>query len=380
MVEQQNITDFTGTDGMEDIPLPESLVSDVLQQTDNCADFAADMLDSIDEFEEIRENLIRDGTIKKVNPETNSYDSICGVDGSYDVIEGSGVSIGLCSAVRVGSKLGHNVRVFPTPDSPNIGVACQGIGTMLEMKSVVESTEDLVIVDGSFVSVLVNLNQLLGKWSDSRENQDGMWEVIEDMVQDLYGRQNYLYDALTEQRVVASPKRSSSSYFLEQRDEYSEYSSRFSDRAFFSQVLNAGEYVSITRREIDHSESGTNYARGATRIVDRDEAEKIEQFYDHRGFKILFYKPEPWSRAYRLEIPRSNQITDYEKALSTFGDEIVDPTLLEPYPQWLADTMCKKIIETSGAVKEGIQNRLASEGYDPEDVNALLRGHRTELL
>lgn len=363
---QQQLPQYIDTDEVEDVPLPEELVTDILGDIEECADFAAGVLDSADEFEEIREEL--DGKINIANPSGLTYDSVGGVDGSYTAIEGAGMSIGLCSAVCAGKHFTYTKEVFPSPDSQDLGVACQGIGTMLEMKIAAESSEDLIIYDGSFVSALVNLNQLLGRINETRQT---LWSVIDPIMERLYQDDNYPLRALRDTTIVGSPKQSSSTYFLDRH--YPEYVNQFSDRAFFSLVLEPNEYITIDRKE-----SGTNYGRGSDYVNEYD-AKLVESFYDTTGFKVCFYKPEPWSRAYRLEIPRTHSETEYEKIIRSFGQEIVDPAMLEPYPQWLADTLCKKIVEMTDVMKEGIQNRLSDEGYDSEDVNALLRGYRTEI-
>lgn len=366
MDRQEELGTFTGTQSSPDVPLPEELVNDVLTDIEPCADFAAGVLDSSDKFEQIREEL--SGQIHEVSSNGETYDSVSGVDGSYTAIEGAGMSIGLCSAVGAGEEFRYNKEVFPSPGSQDIGKACQGIGTMLEMKTVVESPADLVIYDGSFVSALVNLNQLLGRINQSEQP---LWDVIDPIMKRLYSEENYPLKALRDTVIVGSPKRSSSTYFLEQH--YPDYIDRFSDRSFFSMILEPDEYVSFSR-----TESGTNYGRESD-YVRSEEGQKIEEFFDEVGFKTVFYRPQPWSRAYRLEIPRRFSTTEYEKIIRSFGAEVIDPSMLEPYPQWLADTLCKKIVEMTSVLREGIQNRLSEEGYDSEEVTSLLQGYRTEM-
>lgn len=367
---QEELTEFVTSEDASNLPLPEELVIDVLEDIDQCADFAADVLDSSDEFEEIREELNQE--IQQVDSDVGSFDTVGGVDGSYTAIEGAGMSIGMCSAVCVGENLGYNKEVFATPQSQQINLACQGIGTMLEFKTISESSEEMVIFDGSFISGLVNLNEFI---TQVKNTDEPLWEVLDPILEELFAKENYVLSAIRDRIVVASPKRSSSTYFLE--NHYPEYTDQFSDRSFFTLVLQAGDYILVDRSD---DQTSTNYARGSNYVKDK-EARKVEKFYDETGFINVYYKPKPWSRAYRLELPKTDNMSqNTEKIIQSFGEQIIDPSVVEPYPQWLADTMCKKIVELSDVFREGIQNRLASEGYDSEEVNSLLQGYRTEVM
>jgi len=366
--EQSTLTGYSSPEELEEIPLPEELVSDVLGETDRCAEFAEKVLETSEGFrEEVRDDLADD--IKELG-DGAIYEAISGVDGSYTILEGSGVSIGLCSAVSAGNEFTYSKEVFPAPPSQDITTACQGITTMLEMKSVTETSESMVIYDGSFISALVNLNQILGR-RNQNPNQ-GLWKTVDPLLDKLFYHEKYFLNTLKNQVIVASPKQSPSTHYL--KENYEEYVDQFSDRAFFSRVLDAGEYLVTKRRE-----TGTNYGRDSA-FMPEEEGREVESFFENQGFYICFFKPEPWTRAYRLEIPNSPKVQGrLEKILRSFASEIIDPSMLEPYPQWLADAMCKKIVEVSEALKDGVENKLSTEtDFDPSEVHALLQGYRTE--
>ena len=367
--DQSTLTGYTTDEELEEIPLPEELVSDVLGETEQCAEFAQDVLDESEGFrEEVREDL--GDRIQRVD-DGLTYETTAGVDGSYTVIEGSGVSIALNSAVIAGDEFQYSKEVFPAPASQDITTACQGLTTIQEMELVTQASSDMVIYDGSFISALVNLNQLLGRRNE--EPNQGLWDQVDPLLDEYFYGENYFLDAMKEHIVIGAPKRSPSTHFLQEH--YEEYVERFSDRAFFSMILEEGEYV------LDHRyESGTNYGRDSP-FVASDDTQAVENFFDREGFLICFYKPEPWTRAYRLEIPESPVTNDqHEQIMRTFGEEIIDPSLLEPYPQWLADAMCKKIVEVSEALKDGVENKIATEtDHDPGLVHSILQGYRTEM-
>jgi hypothetical protein len=373
MPEQQNLDYFRQFEELEDIPLPEALVSDVLGEMDECADFAGGVLDATEGLrEEVRNDLEDEiNTLDKGGP---TYETVCSVDGSFTSIDGTGVTVGICSAVSAGEEFYYNKEVFPASASQHMSTALQGISTMLEMQTAVESDEEMVIYDGSFVSALVNLNQLLQR--REQEPDDGLWDAVDPLLKKLFHEEHYFLGALKQSVFIASPKRSPSSHFLEEN--YPEQVNRFSDRAFFSGVLEEGEYFLTHRTEQERS-GGTNYARGSP-FVDDEVTRRVEDMFDEEGFVVCFYKPYEWTRAYRMEIPKSPEtIGNYEKIMRTYGEQIIDPSIVEPYPQWLADAMAKKISELSEMMKDGIQNKLSSEGYEPEEVNALLQGYRTEM-
>lgn len=369
MPEQQNLDYFRQFEELEDIPLPEALVSDVLGEMDRCADFAGNVLDSTEGFQEDVRDALQDD-IQTLDEDGPTYDTVSGVDGSYTSIEGTGVTVGICSAVSAGDEFHYEKEVFPAPASQHMSTALQGISTMLEMKTAIESEDEMVIYDGSFVSALVNLNQLLQR--REQEPSQGLWDPVDPLLEKLFLDEHYFLDALKKSVFIASPKRSPSARFLQ--DEYPEFVNRFSDRAFFSAVLEEGEYF-LTQR----TEGGTNYARGSF-FVEDDVTRQVEDMFDDEGFVVAFYKPHAWTRAYRMEIPKSPEtVGNYEKIMRTYGGQILDPSMVEPYPQWLADAMARKISELSEMMKDGIQNKLSNEGYEPEQVNALLQGYRTEM-
>lgn len=360
----------TGGDDTDDtVPLPEELVNDTLDGAGKFADYGEDVLTDIDGIrDEARDSL---GDKIQELDEGDPLETIAAVDGSYDSVDGVAVGGGLASAVSAGVGFRHEVRQFPAPPSDQTTVALKGISTMLEMKLLAEASSEMLIYDGSFISALVSANQLL----ERRKTQPGLslWSHVDSILTDLYN-QDYFYDAIGDTRVAAVPKQTTSTRVLEAEFPGESYEEQYTDQSFFSRILNPGEYY------LEHfDQQATNYGADY-QFVDEPAADRVEELFDN-GFYVCLFRPERWTRAYRLEIPNTSATTgDHKQMLRTFADTLVDPQIVEPYPQWLADSMAKKIAELTDVVQSKAQTQLGDRGHQPEVVNALFRGTRTESL
>ncbi len=354
-----------------DFPLPEDIVRTVMGGAEAGAQFARDILrEAALASEDVRTRLQKEGKLRRVGQVVPFCDpkDVEGVDGSWDLIRMASFDIALSAAVAIGKDIRHKVRTVFAPHSQYLSLASQGITTMLELSLAAESKAPLVVYDGSFISSLARVNASLAA-RDSHAD-DGLWTSVDPVYRGLTEGGDWFSRLLRSGRVIATPKLSTTSHFVEQN--LPELKSKFSDRSLFSLVLEPGEFVQDTRT---YAEYGTNLAR-ESRFRPPDAAE-VEAFFDEEGFYEVFYRPHPWSSAYRLEIPVSFDRAAVPGVLQTFKALLPDPSMLEPYPQWLSDAVCKQIGVAGAALRDAMESILSYEGFNIRTVHAALAGYRT---
>ncbi len=352
-------------------PLPEDIVRTVMGGAEVGARFARDILrDAARVAEDVRARLQKEGKLRRVGdvPPFCNPKEVEGVDGSWYLLRMASFDMVLCAAVAIGRDIDHEVRTIFAPHSQYLSVASQGITTMLELSLAAASKAPLVVHDGSFISSLTRVNASLA--ARDFHSEDGLWASVDPVYGGLTEGGDWFSRILRSGRVIATPKYSTTSHFVELN--LPELKSKFSDRSLFSLILRPGEFVQDTRT---YAEYGTNLARESRfRPPDADE---VESFFDNEGFFEVFYRPHPWSAAYRIELPMSFDRAAVPSVLQTFKALLPDPSMLEPYPQWLSDALCKQIGVAGAALRDAMESILSKEGFDIRTVHAALGGYRT---
>jgi len=359
----------------EQLTLPEEIVKDLLAQTEVCANFVKELLLNANYLkDEARSKLQQEGRlcqVRDVEPCVEP-DRVEGVDGSLDIIHGAAVDFAVCAAVGVGKDIRHIIEVLPTSHSQFLSRTCQGVMTMLELRLMAESQAPLIIYDGSFISALVRVNAALAAREEHPD--DGLWQHVDPLFKRLSEIPAWFLSVLNS-NVVACPKLSTSDSFI--RQHFPSLKGVFSDRSFFTFVLEPGEFVV-------HKPSfpATNLGRTSRFIQNHPDRRKVELFFDRVGFWEVFYRPHVWSPAYKLEMPGRLSFglkDEIAPILQTFRSLLPDPSLLEPYPQFLADALCRQISAGIDALRDGVESLLCAEGLDAREVHSTLTGYRTRM-
>jgi len=352
-----------------ELTLPDDIVAEVLGETENCTAFVRNFLSSGNrEKEKARQKLLQEGKLKSIKGFTSQIDAseVEGVDGSYHIVNTAALDIAVCSAISVGKDICHKVKVFPSPHSQFLSRSCQGIMTMLELHIISESSAPLIVYDGSFISVLTRINSTLA--AREEHSGDSLWAQVDRILEELASQKDCYSIVLKEKKIIACPKLSTSTYFLELH--FPSLKGLFSDRSFFTAVLEPEEYV-IEHRKL----SPTNLAR--TSRFRPPDAQEVEKFYENVGIIEIFFKPHIWSPAYKIEIPAAINSEQIPSILVTFKALFSDPSMLEPYPQFLADSICKQIGTGADALRDAVESTLCLEGFGAEAVHSALADHRT---
>ncbi len=353
--------------------LPEEIVRDVLGSSDQCLDYARTVLEKGRTVrDEARKKLADEGKIgnvKGVRPFTDGK-NVEGVDGSYHSVRTAALDLSLCAAVGAGPSIRHKLKVFSSPHSQLLTRACQGIMTLLEIHLIAGSKSPLVIYDGSFISALVRVNSALA--AESTAPGDSLWTYVRPIYDELSGQQPSFYAALSSKKTVAIPKLSTSSNFVEQN--FPALKAYFSDRTFFSIVLDPSEFV------VNQRVPEPRYNLGEDSTYRPPDADQVIRFYRDLGFMEVFFRPHAWSPAYKVEVPGDFPTDKIAELLATIAELLPDPGMLEPYPQFLADQLSRQIGVAGYALRDAVQGALYAEGADARAVHAALSGYRTSLF
>ncbi len=353
--------------------LPEEIVKDVLGTSEQCLAYARTVLDKGKSIRDVaRKKLNDEGKIGNVSGSRalTEAKNVEGVDGSYHSVRTAALDLSLCAGVGAGPTIHHQLKVFSSPHSQLLSRACQGIMTLLEIHLIADSSAPLVIYDGSFISALVRVNS--GLAAESSYPSDSLWTYVRPIYDELSAQRPCFHAALSNKRTVAIPKLSTSSNFVEQN--FPDLKAYFSDRAFFSIVLDPNEFV------VNQRAAEPRYNLGEDSSYRPPDADEVIRFYKNMGFMEVFFRPHPWSPAYKVEVPGDFPSERIAPLLVSIADLLPDPGMLEPYPQFLADQLCRQIGIAGYALRDAVQGALYAEGADPRAVHSALSGYRTSMF
>lgn len=114
-----------------------------------------------------------------------------------------------------------------------------------------------------------------------------------------------------------------------------------SDRQVLGQILKPGEYV-LPRKLVD----GTSGSFGIEkRRFKAAEVALLHDFY-HRVLGVVFYKPHPWTRAFRIE-GHLERLEDPDWLMPLLAAIKIETAtardVIEPWPQFMADYTAKRL-------------------------------------
>jgi len=96
---------------------------------------------------------------------------------------------------------------------------------------------------------------------------------------------------------------------------------------------------------------------------------------------FLYYKPYDWSPALRIEVPK-NIVQNPEKLhgiLEAVKNQCKIPSLLEPYPLYIADRIAKSVGQGIPSYRQIVTRRMVEEKrINPDDLFFIMHSYRTE--
>jgi hypothetical protein len=222
-----------------------------------------------------------------------------------------------------------------------------------------KANDQITIADTSYWSLLMETNQAI-----TRAEEHSEIDALQDAVRVLVTDDEAFLDTIRNPNVIAMSKSNQTDYFartyLDLKD--------ISDRYLLGRTLEPGEYIkpeSLTK--------GTTGRFGVEkRRFSAAQRSEVETLYSN-DLGVIFFKPHPWSRAYRIE---SHLVCLHDEQwlmalLAAISKHTGERTIVEPWPQFMADYTAKKILSAVCALYGDLNARRL-----PLSVNPVRTRHR----
>lgn len=364
--------------------LPEDLLAQLLANTPTMAQEVIDLLlPAMAQREQLRDAAL---TLDLIHTEPMGRSgTVCGVDGGFAVDRTVSVDIALAVAVGVegfswvGCGWDENqyasFEKVLTHDVDNERLARAAM-ICHEMAVLADAPHDVCIYDGSHLTSVIQLNS--GFSSRARQ--------VSDTAQDL-AREVDLESALaafvTEPRIIAMPKYDSSDELTTLLAAYLHTQIPGDDKYVTSLILRGGEYTAP--QQVPHEpwaqlHLGTAGSRAASRGTYVAALDEILDPLKKRQLAYTYWRPSDNSPSYRIELKPAlaNSPEGLGVVFASLREQITDPFVREPYPQYLADVMAKSVSLGLDALQAAAQLQLTR--CHPELAPQLITSYRTEGL
>ena len=229
-------------------------------------------------------------------------------------------------------------------------------------------TRQLVMLDGAFSTGLIAISKAL---ISAQNHYD---ELYNDFF-DRWAPSTMLRvpEIMTSDRVIALPKRSSANEFATQTRLFDRREIDTNGRSTASLILNANEFSGPF--SFDTRTPQTLLSDGFPEFWKQTRALFEE-------LQVVYFKPHPWSHAYRVEMPRI--ICEDEQRLHSVLDTIkrqcTNPAMMEPYPLYVADRFAKSLSKGSNALLDAVRHDVTANSENPEIAYAMLNTYRTDPM
>ena len=356
--------------------LPEDLLRDLLEGAGNVANQVIDMLGpALGMRERLRGALGSLGLIQKF--EGGESFTIAGIDGGFAVERTSAVDIGLSVAVGVEGLTGGTKHWDATQyewwtrvDRHDLETERLARGVMIAQELAVlrEAPHDVLILDGSHMTLVIQLNTALTVQSEElRGEAKRVWERL--------GTVDALTKAVTNERIIAMPKYDSSRSICDRLK--TELGSEIpgDDKYLLGLILQAGEL--LTPQQVPVQPWSSLHFRSEQEEELAATLEKAIGPLKERKLKFTYFKPTEFSPAFRIEFKSHTSKQLFESILATLAAQITGPFIKEPYPQYLADVMAKSVGLGLSALQTAVQLNMSGKGR-PEIAELLIHSYRTE--
>ncbi|MEX0614230.1 MAG: DNA double-strand break repair nuclease NurA [Pirellulales bacterium] len=362
--------------------LPDALVQDLLAKAVPVAEGVHKNLQGLRNAktalrnEAERRDLIR----RKAELDVPREPSVVGIDGSYQIHRLT--SVDLCASASVAvegtskeatrhwEKPHHRMWVECLEHSKNVTNTLRGLMISMELDLAARAPHDLVLLDGSFIILLIYLNQGLTSVNEApqllRSEFQRRWQdesILERFVA-----------LLASDRTVAVPKYSGrnelSSLLKEIRIPETD------GKTLATLILCPGEYT--TPVPIYHfGDEDQEYHLPRASCPQQTQDLINRHLADMR---VIFFRPFAWAPAIRLEVPKpiASGLPRLAMVLHGIERQLFNPAVIEPYPLFLADRMVKSLGAGVNVIEQTVAQHVAGNTADIETTLLCLQNYRTE--
>lgn len=370
--------------------LPAALVDDVLGQTSTVA---RELLTSFQQVREDRESLrkhLRDSGLV-IAESSLGYPPIpttCATDGSYAIERLLTTDLAAAAAVAVEGLTPpseerhwemprHKSFVAAEPHLEDTATILRAVMLGEELRLVTNAPHDLLMLDGTLTLPIIYFNQALNKTSDADQLRCAR-EFLDNCSAYLEVYLTILRSERSDKHFVALPKYST-------RREIGRalgWPERYDDRGMLTMLLNPGELTKP--RPLEHprdSEGNLTWHLNTQRLPAPVKLRADEVVSALGSLQVFYYKPQDWLPALRIEVSASVASNTHRLATVVQGikHQTATPSMLEPYPIYLADRTVKALARAIPAFRQ-VTTQQISERYEGDigEVFFAMHGYRSE--
>lgn len=360
--------------------LPDALINELLTRADGVGETAYTHVETqVRGRESLREHAHQLGLVKEL-PDLSHVptESVAAVDGSsvserlasFDLNSAAVLAVDGIGFSADESGPRYDIAVHPTKPLRHGREVSQALMFCMEynIASKETNTRDLVMLDGAFSTGLIAISKALisaqNHYNDLHNDFFDRWTS---------GTMPSVLGIMTSNSVVALPKRSSSNEFATQTRLFHNREIDTNGRSAASLILNANEYSGPYR--FDTRTPQTWPSNSFPQFV-KEVRELFEELH------VVYFKPQTWSHAYRIEMPRiiGSDQQRLHSILDTIKRQCTNPAMMEPYPLYVADRFAKSLSKGANALLDSVRTDVIAKSEDPEIAYAMLNAYRTEPM
>jgi len=370
------------TDSPSFLEIPGSLVEQMLQKTNEIGNILQSSVQDINrkrgkfrlQLEQIG-LLDNDSKFRNLKPLLSG-----GVDGAYAVDRLLGTDLLFAAAVGVeginelenGKRIApdHDVFVNPEKHNPENMIAARAIMVEMETKLAANSQYDIVYLDGSLTTALIHMYKAIN-FIDNL-NSKSSDKIRQDFKDFLISYKKILEFKDANKYYLGIPKYTSRNDIgksLHWPDSYD-------DRAILTLILDPGEF---TRPKLFTSEEGWH-----VRLPYEDD--ELRSLMDQvisgiKNLAVIYYKPHSWCPALRIEMPSAiaRDETKLDTILTNVKNQCQTPSIMEPFPLYMADRIAKHMAPAIPAYKQIIMKQMTQlDDNNEKDIFFLMHSYRTD--
>lgn len=364
------------------LEIPASLVEQMLQKTNEIGEILQSSMHDINrKREKFRLQLEQIGLLDNDINFGNTKPLVSGgVDGAYAVDRLLGTDLLFAAAVGVeginelenGKRIApnHDVFVYPEKHNPENMISARAIMVEMEIKLAANAPYDIVYLDGSLTTALIHMYKAINFIENL--NSKSSDKIKEDFKDFLISYKKILDLKDTYKYYLGIPKYTSRNDIGKNLH----WPENYDDRAILTLILDPGEF---TRPKLFTSEEGWH-----VRLPYEDEELRVLMQQVISGIKnlsVIYYKPHPWCPALRIEMPSATagDETKLNSILINIKNQCQTPSIMEPFPLYMADRIAKHMAPAIPAYKQIIMNQMTQlNDHNEKDIFFLMHSYRTE--
>jgi hypothetical protein len=369
--------------------LPAALLDEVLAEASTVAQGLLKSLEGMRESHgSLRKSLEDSGLL--LSDSSLGYPPIpttCAADGSYAIERLLTTDLAAAAAVAVEGLTPpsekrhwelphHSTFIAAEPHLEDTATVLRAVMLGRELRLAAAAPHDVVMFDGTLTLPIIYLNQALNKAPSTLQLKCSV-EFIDGCVEYLEAYAILLAAERSDKQYVGLPKYST-------RREIGEslgWSEGLDDRGALTLLLKAGELTSPVA--LRRPEQEWHLSSGALPGPLRDRVDGLaREIVQGLGrIQVFYYKPHDWMPALRLEVSNSIAANKHRLAALVQGvkHQCATPSMLEPYPIYLADRTVKALARAVPAFRQVTTQRISEQyGGDIGEVFFAMHGYRSE--